>query len=142
MKTKFTTKFLMGEVDGEKIYLSAPSWDCDWYWGMGYIGNKNCHYHLDGLTKTHNTDLCSAIRKEFGDSLTITDESDQWKFAELIQTAYNLRLTAEVLGRGGSHLTTNPCASIIMNKDEAKRINEKVLPAIFDAVEDILTKYK
>lgn len=146
----FEEKFLMGEVDGEKTYLSAPSWDCDWYWGFGYIGNKNCHYHLDGLTKTHNNNLYDALYSEFGETLTIgkkdpenfDQNSDLYTFCELVLTAYTLKETAEVLGRGGSHMTTNPCKEIIKNETETKRINEVVLPAIFTAIEDILKKYR
>ena len=53
MKTliNYSKKTFIGTVDGEKIYLSAPSWDCGWYWGFGYLGNNNCHYHVDGLKK-------------------------------------------------------------------------------------------
>ena len=48
---KWTEKIALGKVDGNTIYLSSPSWDCGWYWGFGYLGNKDCHYHIDGLTK-------------------------------------------------------------------------------------------
>lgn len=30
------------------IYLENFTWDCDWYWAGGYLGNKNCHFHFDG----------------------------------------------------------------------------------------------
>lgn len=130
----------MGSVDGEKIYLSAPSWDCGWYWGFGYLGNNNCHYHVEGVAKDKN--LWDALREHFGETLTITDEADLWTFCELMQTFYTLKKSAEVLGRGGSHYTTNPVADVIKNEDEAKRINEKVMPAIFDALEDVLKKYR
>lgn len=64
---------------------------------------------------------------------TLTD-ADTWTFCELIKTFYALKETAEVLGRGGSNYTKNPCAEIIKSKSETKRINEIVLPAIFDAI--------
>lgn len=144
-QTKWTGKFLMGKVDGESIYLSAPKWDCGWYWGFGYLGNKNCHYHLDGLSKTHNANLYDALYKEFGDTLTIGSRDDVWNqnsklytFCELVLTAYTLKETAEVLGRGGSHMTTNPLAALIKNEAEVTRINTVVLPAIFDAINDLL----
>lgn len=135
--TKFISKFLIGEKDGEKIYLSAPSWDCGWYWGFGYLGNGNCHYHVDGLMKDCN--LFDGLKKEFGNTLKLR-ESDIWTFCELMKTFYVLRETAEVLGRGGAHYTTNPCESLITNKKEVTRINEKVLPAIFDAIHEILER--
>lgn len=137
-KTSFDEEIKLGEVDGENIYLSAPSWDCDWYWGFGYLRNRNCHYHVDGLTKTHNTNLFEAIKKEFGDTLHTELAKDEyrklWVFCELMQTFYTLKDTAEVLGRGGSNYTTNPHSSLIKNTEEVTRINEKVLPAIFDSI--------
>lgn len=136
--TEWTEKHYMGTVSGERIYLSPPSWDCDWYWGFGYLGNNNCHYHLDGLNRELN--LYDAIKKHFGRSLVIKDDKDLWTFCELVLSAYTLKETAEVLGRGGSHMTTNPCADIIINKDEVTRINEIVLPAIFNEINKILER--
>ena len=137
MKTiKWSEKIKLGEVDGENIYLTAPSWDCGWYWGFGYLGNKNCHYHINGLDRDKN--LFDAIKKHFGDSLIIKDEDKLWQFCELVATAYALKKTAEVLERGGSHYTSNPCEDIIKNKQETDRINNEVLPAIFDAIYEII----
>lgn len=137
MKTNWNKKYTMGIVDGERIQLSPPSWDCGWYWGFGYLGNRNCHYHLDGLNKDKN--LYDALKEHFGDSLTIK-EKDLWTFCELIATAYSLKEAAEVLGRGGAHYTTNPCKDIIINKAETDRINSIVLPAIFDQIHLILNR--
>ena len=47
-------KIQLGTVDNESIFLSPPSWDCGWYWGFGYLDNKNCHYHLSELSKDYN----------------------------------------------------------------------------------------
>lgn len=138
-QTKWTKKYLLGSHEGEKIYLSAPTWACGWYWGFGYLGNKNCHYHLNGLNNGKNQNLYDAIKEHFGDSLTI-NSNDLWVFCELVLTAYTLKETAEVLGRGGSHMTTNPCAELIKNPEEVKRINEMLLPAIFDEIDNILQK--
>lgn len=137
--TKNTFKFLIGKRDGEKIYLSAPSWDCGWYWGWGYLGNNKCHYHLDGLSKEKN--LFDALQEHFGNSLTIKGENNLWTFCELVSTFYALKETAEVLGRGGSHYTENPVCDVIKNEAEVSRINDKVIPAIFDSVYKILEKY-
>jgi len=151
MKTlsNYPTKIFIGQNDNENIYLSAPSWDCGWYWGFGYLGNRNCHYHVDGLTKheTYNfdkkcreyefTNLFDGFKKHFGNSLIVRD-SQLWKLVELFKTFYTLKECAEVLGRGGSHYTTNPCTEIIINADEVTRINNIVLPAIFEEIYKIL----
>ena len=142
-------KVLLGVHNGEKIYLSPPSWDCGWYWGFGYLGNNNCHYHVDGLKKseTYNFEnkvweykffnLYDGFIEHFGDSLMIR-KSNLWEFAELFDTFYKLREIAGVYMRGGSHLTTNPCKDLIINEDEVKRINEVILPAIFTEIYRII----
>lgn len=137
LKSNYPAKLFIGENDGEKIYLSAPSWDCGWYWGFGYLGNKNCHYHVDGLNAKENINLFDAFKKHFGSSLVVRD-SQLWVLCELFKTFYTLKEAAEVLGRGGSHFTTNPCSELIINKDEVTRINTIVLPAIFDEIYKIL----
>lgn len=137
MKTKFQNKVYLGQNQNESIYLSAPSWDCGWYWGFGYLGNRNCHYHVDGLNEGKRINLYDAFKEHFGESLQILD-SDLWKVCELFKTFYTLKEATEVLGRGGSHFTTNPIQDVIMNKEEVKRINEVVLPKLFDALYDVL----
>jgi len=67
-------------------------------------------------------------------------DSQLWTVCELFKTFYILKETAEVLGRGGAHYTTNPCKDIIINKDETDRINNVVLPAVFDALYNILER--
>ena len=116
---------------------------------FGYLGNKNCHYHVDGLKKheTYNfekkcfeyefTNLYDGFIKHFGNTLRVR-KSDLWVLCELFQTFYTMREAAEVLGRGGSHYTSNPAKDIIVNKDEVKRINEIVLPQIFEEIYKIL----
>jgi hypothetical protein len=29
----------------QKVYLTGFSWDCQWYWGGGYIRTKDIHTH-------------------------------------------------------------------------------------------------
>jgi hypothetical protein len=143
------TKILLGYNNSEPIYLSPPSWDCASYWGFGYLGNKDCHYHVDGLTKikTYNHDakaftyksvnLYDGFIEHFGSTLRVR-KSDLWTLVELFKTFYTLKETAEVLGRGGSHYTTNPVKDIIINNEEVTRINNIVLPQIFEEIYKIL----
>ena len=136
----------------ERIYLDNPSWDCDWYWGFGYLGNKNCHYHLssyqqkdllftlsDGchqlITEKRNMHIVDCLKADYDLNPKIL--KNIWVFCELVLTAYALKESAEVIGRGGSHTTTNPCKDIIINKDEVARINEIALPAIFEQIANI-----
>lgn len=130
-------KILLGYHDKEPIYLSLPKWDCGWYWGWGYLGNNNSHYHISSLQK--NCNLKEGFDKHFENTFIIK-ESQKWEFAELFSSFYKLKDIAEVYNRGGSHLTNNPCKVIIQNLDEVKRINEIVLPSIFEATYRIITQ--
>ena len=143
------TKILLGYNNNEPIYLSPPSWDCGWYWGFGYLRNKNCHYHVDGLTKietynseakvftTESVNLYDGFIKHFGNTLKVR-KSDLWTLVELFSTFYKLKETAEVLGCGGSNYTTNPAKDLIINTEEVTRINNVVLPQIFEEIYKIL----
>jgi hypothetical protein len=137
MKTlsNYPAKIYIGTANNEKIYLSAPSWDCGWYWGFGYLGNNNCHYHVDGLSKDKN--LFDSFKEHFSQHLIVRD-SQLWTLCELFKTFYSLKEAAEILGRGGAHYTTNPCKDVIINTEEVNRINSTVLPAIFEEIYKIL----
>ena len=132
--TEWKNKFLIGEQDGQEIWLSPPSWDCDWYWGFGYLGNFNCHYHLDGLGSSN---LYDNIKEHFKETLLIK-EKDLWIFCELVKSAYILKESAEFFGRGGSNYTLNPCQNILQDTKQADKINQELLPAIFAEIKKIL----
>jgi len=121
--------------DGKGIFLTKPTWDCSWYWGFGYLGNRNEHFHLSSYANGRNINMYDALTTDY--DLNPKIKAKLWDFCELVKTAYVLKETAEVLGRGGSHYTKNVCASIIKNTDEVTRINEIVLPAIFEQLNNI-----
>lgn len=138
--------------DGARIYISMSTWDCDWYWSFGYLGNSRRHYHLSSyqsvqrsfktdegwtvLTERRNKHMKDCLEDDY--ELAENIKGRLWEFCELALTAYALKQAAEVLGHGGSHTTTNPCAEIIsMGCDEPARINQRVLPAIFKEFENI-----
>ncbi len=130
----------------ERIYLTSPSWDCGWYWGFGYLGNKDCHYHLSGYANGRNINMYDALLADYdlnptllGNANTFGSYPRLWKFCELVKTAYTLKETAEVLGRGGSHYSENPRKDLIINTEEVERINKVVLPAIFEEIEKLFS---
>ncbi len=148
------TKVFFGtrKEDNTRIYLTQPKFDCGWYWGFGYLGNSKEHYHLSGyqsktrlfiledgnykhITEKRNIYMYDALLADY--DLNPKIKKHLWEFCELALTAYTLKETAETLGRGGSYMTTNPCKDLIINKAEVTRINDVVLPAIFNALNDI-----
>ena len=127
-------RFYIGMLDGERIYLSVPKFDCDWYWGFGYLGNRNCHFHLKNCAsflydnhELQRKNMYDQLKGVFGDSLRIPDNK-LWEFCEIAQTIYTMKESAEVFGRGGSHYTTNPDRETIKNTDIVETININVIP--------------
>ena len=55
-----------------------------------------------------------------------------------MKTFYSLKEIAQVYSIGGSHYTNNPLKDLIMNDKEVTRINEVILPEIFNEVGKIL----
>lgn len=144
----FPANFRLGSVHGCGILLRRPSFDCNWYWGFGYVGNRGCHYHLDSLhtmdwqnKEMQNKNLYDQLKLHFGDTLTITNDRDLWTFCEIVRTIYTLRKMADLYHLGGSHFTTNPDAELLKNPDEWKRINEVLIPAQIASLYAILAKY-
>lgn len=131
-----TTREDFKKLPSERIYLSKHSWDCDWYWGMGYIGNATLHTHFD------YTFLCGSISdtditKVF--SQTKLTQNNWWTILEMFSSAYKLSATAAVYGRGGAHITTNLCKDKLQDKELSDRINkdlEQVLDRVWKYIED------
>lgn len=128
--------------DNATIYITSPSWECDWYWSFGYLGNKDEHYHLSSFANGRNINMYEALLADY--HLSFIGQPDRFgnypllfKFCELAYTAYALKNAAAVLGRGGSNFAVNPCKDVIVNTEEVKRINEVVLPAIFDEIDKL-----
>lgn len=122
--------------DYGQVWMPRASWDCGWYWGFGYIQNSGVHTHFHCLDQTKN--LHDAIKSNFN-HFELSD-TQLWVFCELLKTAYALKETAKVLGRGGSHYTTNPCKDLIKNPEEVTRINKVVLPSLFEEIYKLFQK--
>lgn len=126
-----------GSTRGEHIYLSKHSWDCDWYRGFGYIGNKDLHTHFDISFLRYGT--AYELSKVFSE--TKLTQSNWWTILELFQTAYHLKEVAEVYGKGGSCITTNLCKEELQDKELAKRIDQdlkNVLDTVWNYIKDSL----
>lgn len=130
--------YLGSNADNGGIYMSRPSWDCDWYWGFGYIGNRNLHTHLNCLGKSN---LYDNLKNYFNQEFIIKEDKDIWQFAEVVMTIYQLRKTAELFHRGGSHYTTNPQQQLLINPEWEQHINCVLIPQQIDAMYQILAKY-
>jgi hypothetical protein len=129
-----------GTYSDSEVWLNPPKWELNWYWSFGVLQNKECSYHIETIQKEQNLDLKTAIDLHLKESFIIKNDSDKWKFAELISTFYVMKKYAELLYIGGSHYTGNPCCETIKNREEWERINNVVLPKIFEEIYKILLK--
>lgn len=149
VNSRFGEHYLLGVHDGREYWLEKPSWDCGWYWGFGYVEaftNRVIskardiaeHTHFDSLFMRSGVYPKGAFELFF--QSTPLSENEVWKLTELMKSAYIARHYSDMLHTGGAHQTQNPCADIIKSDEEYKRINEVVLPSIFEEVKKLLTE--
>jgi hypothetical protein len=138
---QYPKNFRMGAKYGRGVLLRRPSFDCEWYWGLGYLGNSETHYHVDGVESDQYKHLFDRIKLHFGDSLTITDDKDLWTFCEIMISLYTLKATAELLYRGGSHTTTNPDKELLKNEEMYLHFVKVLIPAQIASLYAVLKKY-
>lgn len=124
-------------ADGELVYLSKHGWDCNWYWGFGYLGNSRSHFHFDSLLSiSDGKGSIKCLASELFSETNISD-ADWWVIRDLFVQAYALKKAAEVYQYGGQQTSRSNLTDIIKNKDRAKEINadlEVVLDALWKLV--------
>ncbi len=143
--TKFGDDYyLLGiNQDDVKVWLKKPSWDCDWYWGLGYVQTFNenysdtdTHTHFNLLFFNTNKNGYDAFREYFKE-ITLSNK-ELWILLECIKSLYTLREYSDFLHISGSHYTSNPCKELLKNEDEYNRINKILIPNLWKQVENIL----
>ena len=123
---------------GEDISIEKHSWDCNWYYGFGYIGNKDLHCHA---TQFIHELLWHDVKDVFEKSIFKTNDQF-WIFKDLLKQAYTLKECAEIYQYGG-HCITNSKTEIIKNKRKANSINKdlkKILDQLWTFLEELSTK--
>ena len=112
-------KIYLGEIkEWGSVSIEKHSWDCEWYWGFGYLGNAHCHFHLESLI-TGETD----VKKVF-DKGTWLSQSDWWIIRDLAIQAYGLKTAAEVYRHGGHQTSVAGITDKIKNLEKAKELNK------------------
>ena len=141
--------YLLGaDKEGTFYWLEEATWDCDWYWGFGYIetytNNENPnrsrdivgHQHFGGLF-LEGPEMCKDMFDQFFAETPLND-GEKWRILELMKTIYTLKEYSEVVYRGGSNITGNPLKDEIKSQEEYNRINKVMLPQLFEEVYKIL----
>ena len=135
--------------DGEFYWLEQATWDCDWYWGLGYVETYTCssspsssrdirsHNHFNSMFFKKNVSCYEAFTDFFLD--IPLGENEAWKLLELMKAAYTAREYSDMLHTGGAHISQNPVKETIRQQTEYDRINQKVIPAIMSEVYKLLS---
>lgn len=151
----------------ERIYLRDFSWDCKWYWGGGYIGNRNLHCHFDGCF-LNTPDSRSHPLGSFYDPWTKPPEyvkefsvirngasvwedldffldnaqydADQWwRIKDLFKQFYAMRKAAEAFHSGG-HCTSKDRTEGEINPFMEAAINKHIEKVIIPAIHQAMEK--
>lgn len=143
--------YLIGEDQyGDLVWLEAPSWDCGWYWGFGYMEtftskdpararDIQSHQHWSGFVgfKNEKGDYVHHINESPMMKSTVLSDKESWELSDLMKQFYTLKDTAEIFHSGNAHLTS--CGIDNKNPAGEKEINEVILPRIFARIIEILT---
>jgi len=153
--------YLLGQDEqGINYWLEAPSWDCGWYWAMGYIetytNNRkpeqsrdiNSHEHWSGLVGQQtkydwdkkvyvNDKYVYHINESPRFVKTVLTNKESWELSDLMKRFYALKDMAEILHHGTANLTSDTKHKTL-NNEFRKWINETELPALFQRVIEIL----
>ena len=144
--------YLLGiDSDGTKYWLESPSWDCDWYWGFGYVetyqNNRQpnrardieSHQHFNGFVgKQRDNKYIYHLNESPNFSETVLTEKESWELSDLMSRFYTFKESAGIFHRGSANLASNTRRNS-KNEQMEEYINEVELPEIFKAVIDILS---
>jgi len=159
----YTKKDLYGSR--EAVYLYDFSWNCDWYWGGGYIGNSRFHTHFDNCflesidSRGHSLgnffDPWTKIPEYVENYVVVSNgasvwepiefflddvpehiQTNWWRIKDLFKQFYALRNAAEVFQYGG-HCTTKGRNPNELNKEMADKINKHIETVIIPEIRKI-----
>lgn len=151
--------YLLGEDStGTKYWLEAPTWDCSWYWGFGYVetyrnnhrpssaADIDSHQHANGeyiapnaagTDHTYNNDA-NLFTGDFLVSKTF-NEADGWTLRELFAQFYHLQEQAAFYGRGHMNISSLETRHALQDKKQAKKINTVYIPMVMKNILQLLS---
>ena len=124
-------------------FLEKHSFDCGWYWAFGYLGNRDCHWHIKSIINQPEEYCPTWTNIDHHFSSTWLTQSQWWVLRDLFISAYALKKAAEVYKHGG-HQTTMAQNLRIISKQMSDQINadlEKLLDNIWNFLEEEKRKY-
>lgn len=140
--------FLLGQdASGQNYWLEAPSWDCNWYWGFGYIetytNNRSPGNSKDIFSHSHADNFISEYFTEWNNSKPILakqtfDETEGWELSELFKQFYFLKDAAAHFATGNCNFAATSVKSWA-KPELVTEINTTILPQIMNRILAILT---
>lgn len=143
--------YLLGERKGDKklVWLEAPSWDCGWYWGFGYLetytNNQNPQFARDIFSHSHfDTEILNGDSysfenfKNYFNDTTLTDD-EIWKICDYMMSFYTLKKAATLFKNGNSHQTERATIETMQDSEIENTINKIKIPKLFNKIIDLLT---
>lgn len=139
--------YLLGkDKKGIKYWLEEPRWECDWYWGFGYIetyeNNDDPENARDIDSHQHADDFYPKWWGEKDSILTETtfNKDEGWKLADLFRQFYMFQGLAEYMHIGHTGMTQTKILFPALEREELyNRLNKEIIPQIFKQIEEILT---
>ena len=131
--------FLGSSKDHGLLYLEKHSWNCDWYWGFGYIGNSRLHMHISALIKHpegYNPDWTD-VDHHF--SSTWLTQNQWWILRDLFISAYAIRKAAEAYHYGGHQ--TSQAEPYRVKRDGMEATLNEDLGILLDNIWNLLTEW-
>lgn len=148
VKKGSNTYYLLGtDINDTKYWLVSPSWDCDWYWGFGYIKtfernfapniarDLDMHVHVDTSDKVI-ADGKNIFTDGFFADPTFSD-NEGWKLRELFAQFYTLHEAYKIFRSGNAHVSGS-IKPVAQNKFYATDLAREILPEIMIQILAIL----
>lgn len=139
--------------EGNHIWLEEASWDCGWYWGIGYVetftndkypnlsNDISSHHHFDSLflfdKKEDGVSKFKKLMKE-----TTLSNAELWQFIDYMHSMYIARKWSDICYRGKSNYAAklpDDIKKLTKSNSEYSRINKIVIPNLLEKVYDLLT---
>lgn len=145
------TIYLLGiDNEGTKYWLEEPSWDCDWYWGFGYIetytNNDNPSMARDITSHSHFKSMFIDGKgciydnfKNFFKETTLSD-NEIWLLCDYMKSFYTLREMAELMHNGCSWQTEKAKLDLLNDKELENKINKVMMAALFEKIKELFVK--
>lgn len=130
-------KILLFKKDNNRYYLRKPTFDCGWYWGLGYLATgRDSHGHFDSYFSDKL--FCDAW-VDFDDTPFTREEA--YTITDYMRQLYTLRKMSDMLHVGNTHITSD--AKVLeqfteQNTAEYKRICNVLIPTVWNALVDVL----